>query len=241
VNSFHKFAEDDDNDTLLFERWQQNALRNCPNPERIGCPSSETLAAFVDRPSRISLEALNDKHIFNCAECTRELMELQRQRESPFAEERSRATLYNWKSVAMAACLVLAMLVVVWRSRPTTSGHSGSSGATEVATLDLSGYGTLRGQAETDHSPRISLPRRRLDVRLLLPYYSPAGRYRITVGRDKDTSHVSASGEGVAVTSGAKTEMHVLLALENLSNGEYYLGVTDEEQDSSSFYRLHVD
>jgi hypothetical protein len=75
----------------------------------------------------------------------------------------------------------------------------------------------------------------------LLPYYSPAGRYRITVGRDKDTSHVSVSGEGVAVTSGAKTEMHVLLALENLSNGEYYLGVTDEEQDSSSFYRLHVD
>jgi hypothetical protein len=81
VNSSRQFADDDDNDILLFERWLQNVLRNCPNPERIGCPSRETLTAFVAQPSQISLEALNDKHIFNCAECTRELMEIQRQRE----------------------------------------------------------------------------------------------------------------------------------------------------------------
>jgi integrase len=32
------FLEDDDNDTALFERLQEQVLKNCPNPERVGCP-----------------------------------------------------------------------------------------------------------------------------------------------------------------------------------------------------------
>jgi hypothetical protein len=79
--SIHQyFLEDDDNDTALFERLQQMVLQNCPNPERIGCPSPSILKAFVDNPTSVSPVELNDLHILKCAECTRELIGLRAKR-----------------------------------------------------------------------------------------------------------------------------------------------------------------
>jgi hypothetical protein len=80
VANSQDFLEDDDNDTALFERLQEQTLRNCPNPERIGCPTQAILKAFVDSPASVSLDQLNDLHILQCAECTRDLIELRRLR-----------------------------------------------------------------------------------------------------------------------------------------------------------------
>ena len=79
---FQEFLEDDDNDTALFERLQEQVLKNCPNPERVGCPPHAILEAFVESPAGRTLEDLNGLHILKCAECTRELIELRHKRES---------------------------------------------------------------------------------------------------------------------------------------------------------------
>lgn len=81
VAKFLDFQEDDENDTALFERLQEQVLSNFPNPNRIGCPSRGVLEEFVASPSRVSVEELNDLHIFQCAECTRDLLELRRTKE----------------------------------------------------------------------------------------------------------------------------------------------------------------
>jgi hypothetical protein len=79
--TFQEFLEDDDNDTALFERLQKHVLNNCPNPERVGCPSHAILEVFVKSPATVAAEELNGLHILKCAECTRELIELRRNRE----------------------------------------------------------------------------------------------------------------------------------------------------------------
>lgn len=81
VAEHQPFLNDDQNDTLLFEKLQEHILALYPNPERIGCPDPAILKKFTDMPCEVRLSDLNDLHIFKCAECTRTLMELRQQRE----------------------------------------------------------------------------------------------------------------------------------------------------------------
>jgi hypothetical protein len=81
VAEHRPFSNDDENDTLLFEKLQEQILAHCPNPERIGCPAPAVLKKFADTSREVALPDLNDLHIFKCAECTRTLMELRKQRE----------------------------------------------------------------------------------------------------------------------------------------------------------------
>ena len=81
------FANDDENDTLLFEKLQEHILTHYPNPERIGCPDPAILKKFADTPREVGLPNLNELHIFKCAECTRTLIELRRQRELAKAQQ----------------------------------------------------------------------------------------------------------------------------------------------------------
>jgi hypothetical protein len=72
---------DDEDDTLLFERIQDYVLEHCPNPQRIGCPDHATLSTFVMFPGKLDLADPKYLHVLACAECTRELIELRRIRD----------------------------------------------------------------------------------------------------------------------------------------------------------------
>jgi hypothetical protein len=78
---------DDENDTLLFEKLQEHVLAHYPNPERKGCPDPAVLNSLIDDPGNVTLDALNDLHIFKCAECTRLLMELRQKKKQRDASE----------------------------------------------------------------------------------------------------------------------------------------------------------
>jgi hypothetical protein len=78
---------DDENDTLLFEKLQEHVLVHCPNPERKGCPDPAVLKSLIDDPGNVTLAALNDLHVFKCAECTRLLMELRQKKKQREASE----------------------------------------------------------------------------------------------------------------------------------------------------------
>jgi hypothetical protein len=70
----------DENDMRLFEELQEHVLAHYPNPERKGCPDPAVLKSLIDDPGNVTLDALNDLHIFKCAECTRLLMELRQKK-----------------------------------------------------------------------------------------------------------------------------------------------------------------
>ena len=78
---------DNEDDSLLFEKLQEQVLAHYPNPERKGCPDLAVLRNLIDNPSDVTLAELNDLHIFKCAECTRLLMELQQKKKQREASE----------------------------------------------------------------------------------------------------------------------------------------------------------
>ena len=80
MDKYRSFFQDDEDDTLLFEKLQENVLERYPNPERKGCFDHSTLEKWVCSPEKLDLSDPKYLHVLKCAECTRELIELRRLR-----------------------------------------------------------------------------------------------------------------------------------------------------------------
>ncbi len=247
MDKFREFVEDDENDTLLFERLQQNALQNCPNPHRVGCPPHRVLAGFVKTPGKFTPAELNDLHILECAECTRELMALRQRREMRLRKTASSPWWRLWLGWrhAMAvgiACAALVVSVVILRNQALRSRSSQSAGeATVSRTIDLSVDGISRGTAKAEQNPDILLDRARTRLHLILPYFSAGGKYRVMLVKQRDVNLSVVADRGSAVAVGSHTELDVVLDLRQIAAGVYYLATIADEDNTPYFYRVHVD
>lgn len=237
------FAKDDENDTLLFERWEAHVIENHPNPQRIGCPSHEVLVSFVDRPGGVSLGDLNDTHITRCRECTLELRELRRLREERLKKAQSPSHLNYWKgwrsAVAAAFCVVLIVAIVLWQRHRSSSQLPATADEIAALTIDLSGDGVSRSPAAETPASLFSLPRKLVDLDLLLPYYSPGGDYQITIVKDRndkilETNHAEATAQG------AHTQARLRVDLRYLPPGRYYLGTMRTGESATYFYPFTI-
>ena len=237
--------DDDDNDTSLFDRLEEHVLLNCPNPERVGCPSSSTLEAFVRDPGSVSLEQLNELHIMQCAECTRELIGLRKaqevtQRDSgnhtlPISAARS-----HYGRFAAAACLFILLGSVFLLMRPAIWKTSTNEQVVAM-TVDLRVDGPSRGGADEDlPRPKIVLPRDRVQLHLLLPYFSRSGNYTVGLSTSHTGEAPRARGNGLAISSGPNTEVQVSLDLRRVTPGKYYLSTTLVGDGSPSIYEVSV-
>jgi hypothetical protein len=240
VGELQNFVRDDENDTLLFERLQEHVLEHYPNPDRVGCLDRVTLVAFVEAPGKLDLEDPMYLHVFRCAECTRDLMELRRLREERIRQAArrpsQRASRWWWYAGIAASVAVVAVLIGVSRkqyiNRPIET--AGSEAPISVS-VDLSADGLVRDGSKSDAPTPIPLDRRVIDLRLVLPYYSPAGNYRVTVSRDQSQSLVEASDSAQATVQASHTELRVRLDLRRLTPGGHYLG-TAREGDGAPYY-----
>ena len=239
VNSEQNSARDDENDTLLFERWEAYVIEKYPNPERTGCPSHEVLESFVDKPAAVSLADLKDTHITRCRECALELRELRRLREARLkkaASPRSLEFWMGWRGAAAAVCCIsLILALTVWQHHRSISRAVPLSAEVVALTIDLSGDGVTRSPGAESEAPLFSLPRRMVALDLRLPYFSPSGEYVITIARDKNDG-VIESGRASAVADGPHTQARLRLDLRKLSPGRYYLGATKVGEPTTSFY-----
>jgi hypothetical protein len=245
VNNLRTLVEDDDNDSLLFERLQQNALKNCPNPARIGCPDYATLKAFVEAPRTVDLDALNDIHIMKCAECTRELIELRRVRDERRAKEAAIPSSWLaspvWKSAAIAVSLCAIVIIGLnWRNLISRSSQRDEVATAVSVTVDLSGDGVSRSTEAPKEDPSVTLPRKRVHLHMVLPFFSPAGDYKVTLTRDKSLGKVQAQGGGTATAQGPRTDLTVDLDLRRLSAGTYYLGAERIGDGGPYFYPVII-
>lgn len=74
---------------------------------------------------------------------------------------------------------------------------------------------------------------------ILLPYFSPGGKYVVSVTMDKDGSPAKAQGMGTANVNGFHADISVTLDLRNLPDGTY-LATTHESDQSSYYYPITV-
>lgn len=245
MNSFRSFQEDDEDDTHLFTEAEQYVLTHHPNPDRVGCPGPATLSRFVESPAEVDLAEMNDLHVMHCAECTRDLMELRRERqrrlEANSVSSIPRRT-WAWASLAVAASLVLVMLsmFLVSRNKPNNSGPALAQQHAPVQEfIDLSGDGVSRG-VEDSTRPAIALPAQPLDVRLRLPYFSPSGTYRVFLAKERDLSSAVMSVTTSAVVNGPKTDLQFKFDLSRVTRGSYFLATQRLEHDPPYFYTVTI-
>jgi hypothetical protein len=253
VSRIQGFKLDDDNDTRLFDKLQEYVLEHYPNPQRIGCLGHDALFTFVEAPGKLDLADPKYLHIFKCAECTRELMELrciragllqQMSTSSPNTPATHRRFFHNWKwRIAAIAASVFAVTIpfaVKWKIHSSqTSGNANAEDAI-AETIDLSGV-SLASPEEASHERPASLPRKPVNLRFVLPYGSPSGIYRITVAKEMSPSSPVAEGAAYTIVQGSKTELHVKLDLRHVAPGYYFLGAFCAGGQAAYFYPLLLD
>jgi hypothetical protein len=249
VSNFHHSVSDDENDTLLFDKMREDVLNNYPNPERIECFNRTILRTFVETPGKLDLSDRRYLHIFECAECTRELIELRHAREErlertmDISSPSSRNGWLRWmtsKPLPTVALLCAAAIIIAvsWRMYPARSTHATGTDLAVLETIDLSSRGVSRGVEQSLPVNPVSLPRKLVRLHLILPYFSPAGHYRITVGKEANIGQADVKGTSIAVAHGVHTELSVQLDLRDIAQGSYYLGTACAADGGSYFYPL---
>ena len=103
-------------------------------------------------------------------------------------------------------------------------------------TIDLSQAGTTRGSDTSTVAP-VVLPRRVVAAHVLLPYFSPGGKYLVSVASQRG-GESKASGTAVANLKGFHADLIVQLDLRSLQPGTYFLATTHDGDSASYFYPL---
>jgi len=247
VDERQSFFQDDDDDTLLFEKLQEHVLEKYPNPERIGCIDHSILKTWVYSPQKLDLSDPKYLHVLKCAECTRELMELRRLRN----EQSQHANIgvpshpgpaASWRRAVFASLLLCCLAVagvIHWRTRSMALPAEVAQSTPVAVTIDLSQAGTTRG-TDTSTVPAVVLPRRVDTAHVILPNFSPGGNYVVSVSTDRSGASEKATGHAVANVQGFHTDLTVALDLRSLPPGTYFLATTHEGDPASYFYPLTV-
>jgi len=199
-----------------LEVFQQAALNDFPNPQRIGCPGSDFLRRLAYDRKSIPLNDPALTHVTRCSPCFREFADLRGQ-----ASKRiTRRSL-----ILIATGAIAATAVGIWQF-PKFRQNAVSNGTYVAASLDLKDRSVVRGNSDSSRSPKVnslSLPRRRVSLTITLPFASPSGDYEVRILREVDKPLLTASGQA-HIADGA-TLLNVHLDLGSLANGQYLLGI----------------
>ena len=199
--------------------------RAYPNPSRAGCPDREVLTALARRVRPIADPAY--EHLTGCSPCYEEFRAIQR---ADARRARRRRTL-GW--TAAAAAVLVMMIAGIWAlgwtrggaSRTSRLAMSGEASASTVIStqLDLRKYTVARGDQAEPALPPLVLPRRRLNLTILLPVGSESGTYQIDLlGSD---GRASATATGTAEIQKYVTTLHATIDLRAVPRGTYRLAI----------------
>jgi hypothetical protein len=111
--------------------------------------------------------------------------------------------------------------------------------ALATVTLDLSNRGTYRGTSE-DAPPPLILPASRLSLQLILPRFSEAGPYSVSISTDRQSARSLVSTRAVAVSKEQQTLLSMQLDLSALPAGDYVLATEHDGDGGAYYYPIHL-
>jgi len=247
--SLQYIRRSEDPDAALFRHMEQYVLDHCPNPNRTGCPDSQTLKLLVYEPPTPEFRDAEFLHVMECAECMREVIAFRKTRQAetgaatpvgsviPNSSTRTSASSSppplrmhrRFGALAFgataAACIVAGVLIGT-HLKPPAIHEAGLR--SEV--VDLSRDGTTRG---IEKGPQSLLTKDVGELILELPPLSPEGRYRVTL--QSEDGEATATGAGIAKMKNGKTELPVMMNLSGLPSGDYKLAI-QADHDSAPYY-----
>lgn len=216
----------DDSADQIFEQFQdivqQAILREFPNPERKGCPGTQTLRELASRPRPVRDAAW--EHVTHCSPCFREFLDLRTEAKQRLELEYRRAIRRRTALAAIAVAVAgggIAAYEVFHRGglRPTEG-----LGPYQPALLDLRDASTTRGtEGQRRRTQPYILPAKRLEVTILLPVGSEPGSYEVQFLKDADKPLLNVSG-GATVENGT-TVLRAKLDLSRKNPGSYLIGL----------------
>ena len=220
----------------LLKSAKELFLNEFPNPERKGCPDSNTMKAIAF--GKLSGEKARPwwAHFAACSPCAREFAAFQQQAKS------RRNILF---AAGIAASILIAVGIVVWltvhgrilgpkQSEGTIAQQSPT--AYQSYTLDLRTRSLVRGGSTSNDEP-LELQRRRLALSIYLPTGTEPAEFEVEVAQEPSNPILTTSGS-------AKLRDHigvleVKLDLTGLVPGSYLLAIREKGWDWN-YYRLVV-
>jgi hypothetical protein len=138
----------------------------------------------------------------------------------------------------VTACLVIAAVIAVARYEVQKQSPA-SNMAIMSETVNLWDAGTFRGE-QPGQPQFLSLPAARVRLKIIMPRFSPLGRYLVAVTRDQSGNGVMAEGSATAQAGGDKEAVSVDLDLRKTQSGQYFLSTTNEQDQASYYYPLQI-
>lgn len=182
---------------------QAAALREFPNPERIGCPEPGVLDDMSRRKIEMTQAQLH--HITHCSPCFQTFLSIR--------EEIKRRRAVRFRIAAAAGAAVIAVGVFVYWAAVRFIA-SREQVATTSATLDLRLLSENRGtdsNRTSEAKPALILPRKRLHLTLYFPAGSGEGQYSLQLldgqRRTLLKQSLSASLQNHVVTASAELDL----------------------------------
>jgi hypothetical protein len=183
---------------------QAAALREFPNPERIGCPERGVLDDMSRRKIEMTQAQLH--HITHCSPCFQTFLSIR--------EEVRRRRAVRFRIAAAAGAAIIAVgAFVYWAGVRSTAPHELATPTTSV-TLDLRLLSENRGANSTHPSeakPALLLPRKRLHLALYFPAGADEGQYTLQLldgqRRTLLKQNLSASLLNHVVTASAELDL----------------------------------
>jgi hypothetical protein len=199
------------------------------------CVDDVFLKSYAARPAAVSLSDRRVDHVTSCNYCLGRLLQ--------FRANRPTGASLSFRYAAVAAiglgCLLAGFVVAnVWNRKHPTVVQVPS--AELHRTLDLSQYGTYRGDQPLSNPP-LHLPAALLKLELVLPRLSRPGAYSIMVARDKNGLNRVACATGTAVGADPRTVVTVSLDLRSATPGRYVLSTQLQGEDAPYTYPLQIE
>lgn len=201
-------------------------LRAYPNPERKGCPDSNTLQALAHKTVPHDDPAW--QHIWKCSPCFAEFKQLRDSRRLNERAVRRKRNMYWATAAAIILFCLGAALAAFFLNRSKVPQESRVASASRptpaypAAVLNLEGVSTTRSAEKNPPGGSVqiqTLPRRRVDLTVYLPRGSEDGQYQLEFLNSQDEILLSATAQAV-ITRGL-TEFSTPLDLAKIAPGTY--------------------
>jgi len=216
-------------ETWIAKRHEERVLAGQTAPSGPH-PDEAFLQDLARKSKRISLADPRIDHAASCPICMSRLLTLRQ-------EHRSHEQRLMFATAVAVCALVIVGAVVTYRAVQKSPATANTAFVSQ--TVNLWDAGTVRGE-QPGELQSVSLSAASVRLKIILPRFSPAGRYAVAVTRNQTGTGVLAQATADTIAEGQQETLSVDLDLHRAAAGTYFLATTHEQDQAAYYYPLQI-
>jgi hypothetical protein len=216
-------------ETWIAKRHEERVLAGQTAPSGPH-PDEAFLQDLARKSKRISLADPRVDHAATCSICMSRLLTL-----------REEYRLHHHRLVFAGAIVACALFIVgaLITYRAVQKNPTAANTVVVSQTVNLWDAGTVRGE-DPGELQSVSLSAASVRLKIILPRFSPPGRYAVAVTRDQTGTGVLARAMADTIAEGQQQILSVNLDLHRAAAGTYFLATTHEQDQAAYYYPLQI-